>query len=63
MNTFKQKLIIIKNDINKYQEVNASDLIEERLEKTLTRYLNEIENSYNNLREKKNLTLLRRLSK
>ena len=63
MNTFKQKLIIIKNDINKYQEVNASVLIEERLEKTLTRYLNEIENSYNNLREKKILTLLRRLSK
>lgn len=59
----KHKLEYILEDIEKYKDYDFEKDVHERLDKTLRRYLDELENSYLRLKVKNAVYITKRLSR
>lgn len=59
----KHKLEYILEDIEKYKDYDFEKDVHERLNKTLQRYLDELENSYLRLKVKNAVYITKRLSR
>ena len=59
----KRKVQQLWDDIKDYQDLTIADNIKDRLQKTLTRYLEDLESSSDRLRWKKTRTVYKELSK
>lgn len=59
----KRKVQQLWDDIKDYQDLTIADNIKDRLQKTLTRYLEDLESSSDRLRGKKVRTVYKELSK
>lgn len=59
----KRKVQQLWDDIKDYQDLTIADNIKDRLQKTLTRYLEDLERSSDRLRGKKTRTVYKELSK
>jgi len=59
----KRKVQQLWDDIKDYQDLTIADNIKDRLQKTLTRYLEDLESSSDRLRGKKTRTVYKELSK
>ena len=59
----KSKVEKILDDVNSYSERTVTDNIKERLNKTLSRYLEDLESSSDRLRGKKVYIVYKELSK
>lgn len=60
---FKKKLLNIQRAINEKKDIDLLDLVEHRLNKTFSLYVQELEVSYNRLLRKKDITVLKRYAK
>lgn len=59
----KRKVQQLWDDVKDYQDLTIADNIKDRLQKTLTRYLEDLESSSDRLRGKKTRTVYKELSK
>ena len=59
----KRKVQQLWDDIKDYHDLTIADNIKDRLQKTLTRYLEDLESSSDRLRGKKTRTVYKELSK
>lgn len=59
----KRKVQQLWDDIKDYQDLTIADNIKDRLQKTLTRYLEDLESSSDRLRGKRTRTVYKELSK
>ena len=59
----KRKVQQLWDDVKDYQDLTIADNIKDRLQKTLTRYLEDLESSSDRLRGKKSRTVYKELSK
>lgn len=59
----KRKVQQLWDDIKDYQDLTIVDNIKDRLQKTLTRYIEDLESSSDRLRGKKTRTVYKELSK
>ena len=59
----KSKVQQLWDDVKDYQDLTIADNIKDRLQRTLTRYLEDLESSSDRLRGKKTRTVYKELSK
>jgi hypothetical protein len=59
----KRKVQQLWDDVKDYQDLTIADNIKDRLQRTLTRYLEDLESSSDRLRGKKIRTVYKELSK
>ena len=59
----KRKVQQLWDDMKDYQDLTIADNIKDRLQKTLTRYLEDLESSSDRLRGKRTRTVYKELSK
>lgn len=59
----KRKVQQLWDDVKDYQDLTIADNIKDRLQRTLTRYLEDLESSSDRLRGKKTRTVYKELSK
>lgn len=62
-NVFKQKVLEIKNDIQKHKDIDLVDLVQNRLNKTFALYVQQLEISYDRILQVNELRVLSQLSK
>lgn len=61
--SFKSKLLSIKQEIANTQSIDLSVLVQQRLNKTFDRYVEELERSYDNLLLKDSLRIMGELTR